>query len=97
MSDYPPNRQTFNLESSSTTFDTTQIYFLTTCQPYMSNCDSPPFRPGSPRSTVSSSGIYTPQNLYQNSADPSVTWLVQKYGGTGVGKFAVKIAEDIIP
>lgn len=36
-------------------------------------------------------------NLHQNSIDPSATWLVQKYGGTSVGKFAAKIAEDIVP
>ncbi|KAF8496979.1 Aspartate/glutamate/uridylate kinase [Gautieria morchelliformis] len=29
--------------------------------------------------------------------DPCATWIVQKYGGTSVGKFAVKIAEEIIP
>jgi aspartate kinase len=34
---------------------------------------------------------------YQNSIDPSAKWLVQKYGGTSVGKFAAKIAEDILP
>lgn len=39
----------------------------------------------------------TPPNLHQNSADPSVSWLVQKYGGTSVGKFAETIAEEIVP
>jgi len=29
--------------------------------------------------------------------DPDTKWLVQKYGGTSVGKFAVKIAEEIVP
>jgi hypothetical protein len=29
--------------------------------------------------------------------DPSVKWIVQKYGGTSVGKFAVQIAQDIVP
>ncbi|EGO03421.1 hypothetical protein SERLA73DRAFT_83373 [Serpula lacrymans var. lacrymans S7.3] len=38
----------------------------------------------------------TPQNLHQNTIDPDAKWLVQKYGGTSVGKFAVKIAEDIV-
>jgi aspartate kinase len=63
----------------------------------MSDNESPPLSPDSVGSTLSSSGVQTPPNLYQNSADPSATWLVQKYGGTSVGKFAVKIAEDIIP
>ena len=32
-----------------------------------------------------------------NTIDPAAKWLVQKYGGTSVGKFAAKIAENIIP
>ncbi|WWC91818.1 uncharacterized protein L201_006765 [Kwoniella dendrophila CBS 6074] len=28
----------------------------------------------------------TPEELYRNSADPNVPWIVQKYGGTSVGK-----------
>ncbi|KAI0341386.1 aspartate kinase [Trametopsis cervina] len=47
-------------------------------------------------STSSSSLPGTPPNLHQNSADPAAKWLVQKFGGTSVGKFAVKIAEDIV-
>lgn len=39
----------------------------------------------------------TPPNLHQNNTDPSVKWLVQKYGGTSVGKFALRICEDIVP
>ncbi|KAI0030232.1 Aspartate/glutamate/uridylate kinase, partial [Vararia minispora EC-137] len=39
----------------------------------------------------------TPPNLHQNSIDSAVPWLVQKYGGTSVGKFAHTIARDIIP
>ncbi|KAI0674553.1 aspartate kinase [Trametes maxima] len=35
--------------------------------------------------------------MHQNTIDPAAKWLVQKYGGTSVGKFASKIAEDIIP
>ncbi|KAI0659378.1 aspartate kinase [Cubamyces menziesii] len=35
--------------------------------------------------------------MHQNTIDPAAKWLVQKYGGTSVGKFAAKIAEDIIP
>ncbi|PVG03252.1 putative HOM3-L-aspartate 4-P-transferase [Serendipita vermifera] len=41
-------------------------------------------------------GAYTPPNLHQNSTDPDTPWLVQKFGGTSVGKFAVKIAEDAV-
>ncbi|TFK41417.1 Aspartate/glutamate/uridylate kinase [Crucibulum laeve] len=50
----------------------------------------------SPSSSISSSPPRTPPNLHQNSIDPSAKWLVQKFGGTSVGKFAVKIAEDIV-
>ena len=39
----------------------------------------------------------TPPNLHQNSIDPAAPWLVQKYGGTSVGKFARTIARDIVP
>ncbi|KAF7338735.1 hypothetical protein MSAN_02195800 [Mycena sanguinolenta] len=38
----------------------------------------------------------TPPNLHQNSIDPSSRWLVQKFGGTSVGKFPVNIARDIV-
>ncbi|KAL4251984.1 aspartate kinase [Abortiporus biennis] len=38
----------------------------------------------------------TPPILHQNSQDPNAKWLIQKFGGTSVGKFAVKIAEDIV-
>ncbi|RDB30250.1 putative aspartokinase [Hypsizygus marmoreus] len=50
----------------------------------------------SPSSSNSSSPPRTPPNLHQNTIDPSAKWLVQKFGGTSVGKFAVKIAEDIV-
>jgi hypothetical protein len=43
-----------------------------------------------------SSGPATPPNLHQNTIDPDAQWLVQKFGGTSVGKFAVRIAEDIV-
>ncbi|PSR74403.1 hypothetical protein PHLCEN_2v9911 [Hermanssonia centrifuga] len=61
---------------------------------------SPPSTPtslssGSSRSPSISSPS-TPPNLHQNSIDPATRWLVQKFGGTSVGKFAVKIAEDIV-
>ncbi|KAJ7793425.1 aspartate kinase [Mycena olivaceomarginata] len=51
----------------------------------------------SPASSVSSSPPpSTPPNLHQNSIDPSSRWLVQKFGGTSVGKFAANIARDIV-
>jgi aspartate kinase len=34
--------------------------------------------------------------IYQNTLDPASPWIVQKYGGTSVGKFATKICE-IVP
>jgi len=39
----------------------------------------------------------TPPNLHQNLIDPSATWIVQKYGGTSIGKFATQICEEIVP
>ena len=54
--------------------------------------------PSSRSSSLSSqSGPRTPPNMHQNTIDPAATWLVQKYGGTSVGKFAAQIAENIIP
>ncbi|KAJ7154652.1 Aspartate/glutamate/uridylate kinase [Mycena filopes] len=47
-------------------------------------------------SSLSSSPPRTPPNLHQNSIDPSSRWLVQKFGGTSVGKFAVNIAKDVV-
>ncbi|KAG8809289.1 Aspartokinase, partial [Serendipita sp. 400] len=41
-------------------------------------------------------GTSTPPSLYQNSTDPDTPWVVQKFGGTSVGKFAIKIAEDAV-
>ncbi|KAG6873912.1 hypothetical protein C0995_009692 [Termitomyces sp. Mi166 len=55
-----------------------------------------PSSSSSPISTNSESLPRTPPNLHQNTIDPSARWLVQKFGGTSVGKFAVKIAEDIV-
>ncbi|KAF9457925.1 Aspartate/glutamate/uridylate kinase [Collybia nuda] len=49
-----------------------------------------------PSSSTSTSPPRTPPNLHQNTIDPAAKWLVQKFGGTSVGKFAVKIAEDIV-
>ncbi|KAH9911164.1 Aspartate/glutamate/uridylate kinase [Amylocystis lapponica] len=61
----------------------------------------PPSVPSSSSSSRSSSlssasSPQTPPNLHQNTIDPAAKWLVQKYGGTSVGKFAVNIAEDIV-
>ncbi|KAL4073673.1 Aspartate/glutamate/uridylate kinase [Scleroderma citrinum] len=36
-------------------------------------------------------------NLRQNTTDPDAQWLVQKFGGTSVGKFALEIAKQIVP
>jgi aspartate kinase len=52
--------------------------------PSLSSIDSPP-----PPST--------PPSLHQNTIVPEAKWLVQKYGGTSVGKFASQIAENIVP
>ena len=52
--------------------------------PSLSSIDTPP-PPG------------TPPNLHQNTIDPDARWVVQKYGGTSVGKFAAQIAENIVP
>jgi hypothetical protein len=37
-----------------------------------------------------------PLALRQNTTNPETKWLVQKYGGTSVGKFAVNIARDTV-
>ncbi|KAH7924381.1 aspartate kinase [Leucogyrophana mollusca] len=55
--------------------------------PALSNSSSRSATPPSPP---------TPPNLHQNTIDPEAKWLVQKFGGTSVGKFAVKIARDIV-
>ncbi|KAJ3748046.1 Aspartate/glutamate/uridylate kinase [Lentinula detonsa] len=58
--------------------------------------------PPSPSSSCSSSSgrsftpPKTPPNLHQNSIDPDTKWLVQKFGGTSVGKFPVQIAKEIV-
>ncbi|KAF5351159.1 hypothetical protein D9756_008284 [Leucocoprinus leucothites] len=62
--------------------------------PSTSSSTSLPLTPSS--SSPTSSGLLTPPNLHQNTIDPSAKWLVQKFGGTSVGKFAVRIAEDIV-
>ncbi|KAH7882316.1 Aspartate/glutamate/uridylate kinase [Phlebopus sp. FC_14] len=56
----------------------------------MSDAPSPPSC-SSPSPPSSPSSI-----LHQNTTDPSARWLVQKFGGTSVGKFAVQIAKDIV-
>ncbi|OJA09487.1 hypothetical protein AZE42_05855 [Rhizopogon vesiculosus] len=43
-----------------------------------------------------SSSSNNPVALRQNTTHPEAKWLVQKYGGTSVGKFAVNIARDIV-
>ena len=66
----------------------------------MSDVETPPDFSDPSDSSSSTSGtaeITTPPNLHQNTSDPAAKWLVQKYGGTSVGKFASQIAEEIIP
>ncbi|KIY61670.1 aspartate kinase [Cylindrobasidium torrendii FP15055 ss-10] len=65
----------------------------------MSDFSTPSASP--PSTSTSSLGSMTslpktPPNLHQNSIDPSSTWLVQKFGGTSVGKFASQIAREIV-
>ncbi|KAG9025248.1 Aspartokinase [Tulasnella sp. UAMH 9824] len=62
----------------------------------MADLDSTPPSSTTP-STPTSSGLNTPVGLHQNTVDPAAKWLVQKYGGTSVGKFAAEIAENIVP
>ncbi|KAL0567449.1 Aspartokinase [Marasmius crinis-equi] len=38
----------------------------------------------------------TPPNLRQNGINPAAKWLVQKFGGTSVGKYPVEIARDVV-
>ncbi|KAA1478153.1 aspartate kinase [Dentipellis sp. KUC8613] len=58
---------------------------------------SPPLSCTSLSRSPSPSPPRTPPNLHQNTADPAAQWLVQKYGGTSVGKFADRIAGEIVP
>lgn len=37
-----------------------------------------------------------PRTLEKDFAGVESSWVVQKFGGTGLGKFAVTIAEDIV-
>jgi aspartate kinase len=37
-----------------------------------------------------------PLNGYLQSNSKEMGWIVQKFGGTSVGKFAEKIAEDVV-
>ncbi|KAH9988782.1 Aspartate/glutamate/uridylate kinase [Russula compacta] len=61
--------------------------------------------PSTPTSTASSSLSSvettpppgTPPNLHQNTIDPDAKWLVQKYGGTSIGKFASQMVENVVP
>ena len=49
-----------------------------------------------PLSPTASDGAATPSFLIQNSTAPDAPWIVQKFGGTTVGKFAAKIADDAL-
>lgn len=43
---------------------------------------------------VGKAAVEGSQLLWKNDSDAG--WVVQKFGGTSVGKFAVNIAEDIV-
>ena len=62
----------------------------------MSSTPSTPSTPSIPSVSWSPPLADTPPNLHQNNTDPDAPWLVQKFGGTSVGKFAAKIAEDVV-
>ncbi|KAG8216369.1 Aspartate/glutamate/uridylate kinase [Butyriboletus roseoflavus] len=47
-------------------------------------------------STPSTSPPSSPSHLHQNTIDISAPWLVQKFGGTSIGKFAVQIAKHVV-
>ncbi|KAJ4466999.1 Aspartate/glutamate/uridylate kinase [Lentinula aciculospora] len=57
---------------------------------------SPSLSSSSSSSGRSPSPPKTPPNLHQNSIDPDSKWLVQKFGGTSVGKFPVQIATEVV-
>lgn len=44
----------------------------------------------------SSPSCTNPSVLRQNNTDPEAKWIVQKFGGTSVGKFPINIARDIV-
>jgi aspartate kinase len=45
-----------------------------------------------------SAPISTPleNGVLLGNTDQSLGWIVQKFGGTSIGKFAEKIAEDVV-
>jgi aspartate kinase len=64
----------------------------------MSESSTPTSTPSTPSlSSIETPPLGTPPNLHQNTINPEAKWLVQKYGGTSVGKFASQIAENIVP
>jgi translation initiation factor RLI1 len=38
----------------------------------------------------------TPPNLHQNTVDPNAGWVIQKFGGTSVGKYARRIGDEVV-
>lgn len=46
--------------------------------------------------TLPASSSTNPLVLRRNNTDPESKWIVQKFGGTSVGKFSVNIARDIV-
>ncbi|KIJ15113.1 aspartate kinase [Paxillus involutus ATCC 200175] len=61
-----------------------------------SDLDVSSLSPSSSCSSCPTSPPPTPPNLHQNTIDPSARWLVQKFGGTSIGKFPVQIAKNIV-
>ena len=45
-------------------------------------------------SQIQVNGLHTSSDLLFN--DSAKSWIVQKFGGTSVGKFAVEIAEQVV-
>jgi aspartate kinase len=41
-------------------------------------------------------GVPVANGLLRGNSSPDKGWIVQKFGGTSVGKFAEKIAEDVV-
>ncbi|EUC55184.1 aspartokinase [Rhizoctonia solani AG-3 Rhs1AP] len=49
------------------------------------------------RSLTTTTTTPPPMPLLQNPDSPNARWVIQKFGGTSVGKFAAKIAEQVVP
>jgi hypothetical protein len=49
-----------------------------------------------PATTMAASGVTTPSPAPNGDITPDLAWVVQKFGGTSVGKFANNIVDQII-